>query len=192
MDIIKMLLENGADANTSNNKGETPLHISLRIGRDYTCARKLISMGADATREDKDARTPLHSFFNDAISYFLRLHREYIDADAQDTRGMTMSHWACWTSKSVPEEIAWAFTSSTSTTLDVHGKSFLHFAVERGNIALVQYLLSSPQISEMSASDFEGRTLLHYATASGRAVQMMDTIMRHMRIDVQATDNHGR
>lgn len=59
-DIACFLIENGADHNIRNNKGDTPLHInshldSVRVGK------LLVSKGADIHAVDGRGRTPLHS-----------------------------------------------------------------------------------------------------------------------------------
>ncbi|KAF2789214.1 ankyrin, partial [Melanomma pulvis-pyrius CBS 109.77] len=196
-DLINMLINEGADPNAINNKGETPLHISVRTGRDYETARRLVAHGADICRADKDGRTPLHSFYNDATSQLIRYHGDAIDMYAQDNHGMTVLHWASWTSKSSPQDLTYhpppphPSAHSPFTIKDNSGKSVLHLAVERGNAALIAFLLSTPEADVLALPDHERRSLLHYATASGR-IHLVDFFLERQSGDVHAADAGGR
>jgi ankyrin repeat protein len=59
-DIVKYLLENGADVMSKTSGMETPLHPAAANGH-VEIARHLISNGADPTAPDKDEWTPLHN-----------------------------------------------------------------------------------------------------------------------------------
>lgn len=57
-DIVKLLLENGADVNVVGAHG-TPLHVAARIGHvDF--AENLLAAGADVDSKAAEGRTPLH------------------------------------------------------------------------------------------------------------------------------------
>ena len=68
LDIVKLLLEHGADANHLDGSGETPLHIALQGGLikfasqgDFIeIVRLLLHHGADANHLDGSRKTPLH------------------------------------------------------------------------------------------------------------------------------------
>jgi ankyrin repeat protein len=174
----------------------TPLHTSLRIGKEYECARRLLINGANLHQQDKDGRTPLHSFFNDAISQAIRHNQHDIDLTLQDRRGMTVAHWASWTSQSLPEHVTHQPLKSGQVyspfaVADVHGRYMLHFAAERGNVQLVRYFLSQPQALMMLAPDYEGRNILHYATAS-RRFHLVHALVQGSQLDIEERDHRGR
>jgi len=52
-----VLIENGADINSKNDDGETPLHRSVANGRDE-CVRLLLSHGADMDAKSNSDLTP--------------------------------------------------------------------------------------------------------------------------------------
>jgi ankyrin repeat protein len=60
---MEILVAKGANVNTSNNDGYTPLHWLAGIGRLATGCREvvdfLVSNGADVNATDKDNKTPL-------------------------------------------------------------------------------------------------------------------------------------
>jgi ankyrin repeat protein len=82
--MLRMLLDWGVDPNIRHKKGETPLHIAARAGRDWSPtdservahARILLDYGADVNARDLDAgTTPLHwaELYNrDPLAAFLR------------------------------------------------------------------------------------------------------------------------
>ncbi len=60
VEIIELLLSNGADINSVNNQEKTPLHESIANKQDYA-SKVLIERGADIDRQDGSGKTPLHA-----------------------------------------------------------------------------------------------------------------------------------
>lgn len=59
-EIIRMLLERGADANALDEEGNTPLMDSVLSGPDAEVVRMLLKAGANANQADAGGYTPLH------------------------------------------------------------------------------------------------------------------------------------
>lgn len=59
MDMLKNLVELGADINSVNEKGQTVMHIVAETG-DENMLKFLHSLGADANLMDNEEKTPLH------------------------------------------------------------------------------------------------------------------------------------
>lgn len=57
--LLDLLIENGADINDQDNRGETPLHNASTLGR-YKWAELLIKKGAKVNIKDKKGETPLY------------------------------------------------------------------------------------------------------------------------------------
>jgi ankyrin repeat protein len=55
---VRLLLEYGADPNTQDEYGDTPLHKAASEGR-VEVVELLLVYGADPTVKDEDGRTPL-------------------------------------------------------------------------------------------------------------------------------------
>jgi ankyrin repeat protein len=172
----------------------TPLHVAVQQGNDFECARLLLENGADAFQQDTEGRSALHYFYNEVVRQLLLYYADDIDPWMQDRSGMTVLHWASW-SRSSSRQALTCFPhkggeSSCYGVKDVHGKSMLHYAVQRGNADLIAFFLASPDAATMSMSDFSGKTILHCATESGRP----DTIntMLEVGIDLDVVDNQGR
>ena len=83
--ILRMLLDWGVDPNIRHKKGETPLHVTARSGRDWSPtdservahARILLDYGADINAQDLDTGlTPLQWALNnnrEPLAAFLRI-----------------------------------------------------------------------------------------------------------------------
>ncbi len=59
-DIVKLLLERGADINAADNDKRTPLHEAMSY-KAFEVVRFLVEKGADVNLEDKNGKTPLSS-----------------------------------------------------------------------------------------------------------------------------------
>ena len=58
-EVIKLFLEHGANINSKNKDGETPLHIMAQHRSSYDCLELLIAAGANPDAQDNDGWTPL-------------------------------------------------------------------------------------------------------------------------------------
>ena len=163
----------------------TPLHLAIGPAHSSTLARLLLSHGANLLHQADDGRTPLHTFYNIAVKQLIFTHRENIDTTLQDNDGRTIVHYISCSSRPRCEDISWLPKYQLEST-DRGGCTALHYAVQRGNLPLIQFLLkhlddsedgsdNSKKVEEkghvqstMTQPDYLGRTLLQYATKSSR------------------------
>lgn len=75
MDVVKLLLAHGADVNTKDNTGQTPL-FDAAVRNSTDVAELLLANRADVNATDKDGQTPLHEAVAHSSSMvdFLRQH----------------------------------------------------------------------------------------------------------------------
>ena len=59
-DITEFLLENEADSNAKNNKGETSSHFTFHLG--LNAMKLLLEHGADPHVKNNEGNTPFHEF----------------------------------------------------------------------------------------------------------------------------------
>lgn len=168
------------------------MHLAVREAPDYDISRLLIGNGAEIGSLNRESQTPLHSFYNAISSKLIRSHWDCIDPDLQDFRGMTIAHYTTWTKQSTLADIK-PFLVAQDVFLsakDVYGRTVLHLAAQRGNIALVGSLLQLTDWSVKQVQDNAGRTPLHYATESTR-VRVID-MLKDSGIRADDVDVYGR
>ena len=114
MNIVKLLLKNGADLNISGGaSGRTPLHdlfyskiegsFTITKGKKYfkESAKFLIDQGADVNARDRFGYTPLHLYcskFHLGVQELVKaLLENGADVNARDNYGNTPLHICCFT-----------------------------------------------------------------------------------------------
>ncbi|KAI9769608.1 MAG: hypothetical protein M1839_003610 [Geoglossum umbratile] len=192
LQACKQLLLEGANVNAAGQDGDTPLHVAISRAQSYDIARLLIQNGADPGNCNSGLGTALHTFYNDAVHQTLLYHGEIIENDLIDGRGMTLLHFVTWSSKSTVEAVRRLVErgESADTILRDHeGRSALHFASQRGNTAVVEYLTGLGAHVDVRCRDRHGRTVLHYAVESRRVETISKLAARGA--DVRAKDDRG-
>ena len=168
---MRELLELGADMNTVDDLGRTPLHYAVKQN-NLDVARLLLEQGAWMNVRDKYGATPL----NDAA----RSNQEMAD--------LLISYGA---SKAVllppPFSQEWDEYYSNVNARDRYGAISLHDAAGVGDVVKVHRLLK--QGADPKAYDYHGTTPLHNGMVSGvRDVVML--LLSH-GADVNARDMNG-
>ena len=167
----------------------------LAEGRSHNIAGLLIQHGADFGNRNAEGKTPLHTFFNPVIASIIICYREALsEALTCDNYGMTVVHYISWSSKSGPEHLSLYSLTGQMRFLeeaDHEGRTALHFACQRGNVAILKYLFLHLEIGiEIRRHDKLGRTALHYAVQSKRT-EAIDLIFSR-GADIRAVDAKGR
>ena len=96
LSLIRVLLEVGADANTEDGKGDTPLlnHVESHFTDRFDAAdvvRTLVNAGADPNVQNRIGNTPLHLaiMYGRTLSYIRVLLEVGADANTEDGKGDT-------------------------------------------------------------------------------------------------------
>lgn len=93
---VKLLLEEGANANQRNTAGATPLHMTVTSG-NFEIAKMLIENQANAEAKTKNGQTPLHNAImapepsKEMVTLILD---QWVNVDTQDNMGKTALHLA--------------------------------------------------------------------------------------------------
>ncbi|RYP42658.1 hypothetical protein DL767_000027 [Monosporascus sp. MG133] len=195
VEMVTFLLRQGADVNSKDEEGRTPLHIAVACSGNYDSCRILLEHGADLGNRDADGKTPLHVFFSPIVGVILTSHREAVSEEVAicDASGMTILQYAAWSSKSEPQHLDPYLQKGQAYTCiarDDTGRTLLHFAAQRGNLALLKYLLRLPTNAGLGARDASGQSVLHYAVHSKRT-EAIDLLLAH-GADPHAVDLKGR
>lgn len=103
---VKLLVENGADANLRDKYGRCPLHLACENKESdlhHDCVAYLLGKGADASVQDVHGRTPLHIAAKEGCARCIELLLQHgAIADVRNSAGDTplhlsaqMGHLAC-------------------------------------------------------------------------------------------------
>ena len=105
---------------------------------------------------------------------------------------MTILHYLSCSKTTQPEELHRLVKDNVACLAlkDNRGRSALHAAVTRGNVALIAYFLKQGIPIQSNLRDPEGATLLHYAAYS-RRTETFD-LVAHFYEDLFVEDHHGR
>ncbi len=121
----------------------------------------------------------------------LLAHAYLLDYSVRDGRGKTLLHHLAWSSRTSREtfERVSARSGRINSIVDGEQRSVLHYAAQRGNIAVVGYILAHLGLN-INLKDRVGRTPLHYAIESSRAPMTIGLLLSN-GADFRAQDDKG-
>ena len=106
-EIVKILLDKGANVYAKNNKGNTPLHQACKIKNDhFKTIDILLKYKSDINSKNNVGNTPLHSFFSSMCSVIeskkqqekeiliMLLSHKKVDVNIKNNHGCTPLHYA--------------------------------------------------------------------------------------------------
>lgn len=194
-DIVKLLVENGADVNLANNHSSTPLHIVSQSGNKEIVA-VLLENGADINGTDKEGKTPLIYSLADGRTEFTKFLlskgadknikdnagysaldyatsrglRDTIallagDVEEKDSLGNTPLHQAVWNEEAEVVNELLKVSSTNVNALNDEGESSLILACMRNNLRVAEILINSG--ADLLLRRLDGNTVLHYVSGRG-------------------------
>jgi ankyrin repeat protein len=140
IEVIKMLVEKGADVRVTTRGGKTPLHQASEKGH-VEIAKLLLEKGADAMAADNDGWTPLHWASEKGDIEIVKLLLENgADVMVADNDGWTPLHKA---SGEGHVQIVKLLLEKGADVMvaDNDGWTPLHWASEKGHVEVVKLLL---------------------------------------------------
>ena len=192
VELVRLLIQQGADVNAQDEDGESPLHGAMARSDNYDVARTLIESGADLSSKAVDGKTPFHNIFNDTVGHVL-MRDDFFESMLPDCEAMSVTHYLAWSSKSTPEifQRGQLYDDADLFSADSCGRTCLHFAASRGNMGVLSYLLTRVSSEDIEKKDIQGRTAFHYAAESSRAAGVIDTLVGR-GCSLNAVDDTGR
>ena len=182
---IQSLISNGADVNSKNGDGFTPLHVAAVRNR-RAVVKLLIDHGADVNTKAEDGRTLLHHVAREGHVNIVKLLLDSgSDLSAKDNAKRTPLNCALrWRKYDVAELLVTG--GADVNTKDGTGITPLHYASSSGNGDIIKLLISRG--SDVNAKRTNGETPLHYASRAGHLNASELLIANSADIDAKQED----
>ena len=159
IEVVKYLIEKGADANAKTDVGVTPPDLAAGHNPNMEILKYLVENGADANLKDGRDWTPLHyaALHNSNVEVLEYLIEKGVDVNTRYGRNWTPLLYAAGDNPNM-EILEYLFEKGADVnTVNDKGTSPLHRAAERNrNIDVLKYLLENG--ANLNAKDEEGRT----------------------------------
>ncbi len=138
-EIVELLVAKGADLNTKDNSGKTPLHEAASSG-NQEIVELFVVKGADIQARDSDNRTPLHEAAYNGNQEIVKLFVvKGTDIQARDNSNRTPLHQAAIEGNKEIVELLIAKGANVNAKAN-NDKTPLHYAKEESNLEIVQLL----------------------------------------------------
>ena len=140
LEVVRLLIEKGADATAEDKDKKTPLHFAAANGH-LEVVRLLIEKGADATAEDEDKKTPMHlAAFNGHVEVVRLLIEKGADATAEDKDKKIPLHLAAENGHLEVVRLL-IEKGADATAEDKDKKTPVHLAAFNGHLDIVRLLI---------------------------------------------------
>ena len=184
-DVVQVLIDAGADIETTGDRGRLPLHLASRLGQ-LTTVKMLVKAGADVRAADPRRYTCLiqaaHFGHTDTVRYLVSLPE--VDLDHQQSNNKTSLHAAVLEKHADVVQVLIDAGADIETKND-NGRSPLHLAITSGELATVKMLVEAG--ADVRATDATRETCLTLAAYFGHT----DTV-RYLVCLPEVDLNHGR
>ena len=190
--VVQQLLENGAELESKDNRGRTPL--SWAATRVHEAVVKLLLGRSDvvADSSDKDGRTPLSwaAMSGHEAVVKLLLSRSDVVADSSDQDGRTPLRWAAGNGHEAMVKLLSSRNDVIADSRDKMGRTPLWCAVSRGHEAVVKLLLSRTDVVADSQDEYD-RTPLWCAVMYRRKA-VVEILLSRSDVVADSPDKDGR
>ena len=170
--VVQRLLENGAELESKDRTGSTPLLLAAREGQEAV-VKLLLENGAEPGSKDRSGQTPLsYAAEGGYVSVVkLLLSRNDVAPDFQDNRyGQTPLSWAAENGHEAVVKLLLSRDNVVADSRDKDGRTPLSWAAENGHEAVVKLLLSRDDVVADSPDNSYGQTPLSHAAENGHEV----------------------
>ena len=173
---VKLLIDKGANANQIDNNGDTPLHVAIKSGGDFTVVKVLIER-ANLGIQNKDDQNVLHVAVRyhkvDSINFILNHKQAPALITTTDIDGLTPIHLAVSLGYFDTTEKLLKRPQVTIFGNTIQGKNIIHLAAANSNAILLSLLLDSfNTLHLINEGDNKLCTPLHDAADKGQLKQV--------------------
>ena len=184
-DMVRLMLDKGADVNAKTRFGNTPLHLAP----DREMAEMLLAAGADVNAEAEGGRTPLHKALKsgDDMALVRLLVEKGASWDIYDRVGGTPVQTAAIYGRTEALKLFLEGGGDPARLANENPPTMLDLAAHRGHVGVVGLLLEHG--APVDARDKGGRAPLHWAAWGGQ-VEVAGLLL-DKGADVNTRDSDG-
>ena len=166
--IVRILIEAGANVNIQNKVGDTPLHLATN-NENIHIIRILIEAGADVNKRNNNGILPLDNninkeYSNNNYSILIMLIRAGTDLNSQDNDGYTPLHVATSAIDTYHVEIL-IQAGADKNVQNKNGDTPLHLATRLRNFYAIKKLVEAG--ADMNVQNNNGKTPLQVIDNDG-------------------------
>ncbi|XP_065577154.1 serine/threonine-protein phosphatase 6 regulatory ankyrin repeat subunit C-like [Artemia franciscana] len=184
LEVIKMVLDKGADVNARDIYGESPLHLAASSRCSQTVVECLLKFGADVHIRNSEQLSPLHLAAHCGHTQTVEcLLRSGADVNARDVKDRSPLHLAARHGHTQTAECL-SRCGAEVNARDVKDRSPLHLAARHGHTQTAECL--SRCGAEVNARDVNDKSPLHLAAFCGHT-QTAECLLRS-GADINATE----
>jgi ankyrin repeat protein/superfamily II DNA or RNA helicase len=193
VELVEVLLDEGANPNVKDERGWTPLHYVALSGVEKI-AMLLVSRKAEVNAKDNEGKTPLHyAAENHQTSIVDVLVSAGADPNIKDNLGRTPLHYAVLALQNVKDydtRVIRALLGAAAdpNARDDEGRTPLHYAAALNWLSAIDVLHEHG--ADVNAQDKQGRTPLHIAVMEGNVYAAI--VLLGCKADPNARDAEGR
>ncbi|MDU8943489.1 ankyrin repeat domain-containing protein [Ovoidimarina sediminis] len=180
-ELIKMLLDAGADVSLRDDLGNTALHVAAKYSRSVDVVRELLNAGSDIHARSNTGSTPLLAaasrpggFEENHAEVVILLIAAGADARTKSDLGDTPLYRAASAKDSRVLSAILEAGADVNAVSDWNGEAPLHKAAKYGDLRNIKLLIAAG--ADLNARDESGRTPLDLARSSGRAPAIIDAL----------------
>jgi hypothetical protein len=140
VDVMRVLVQLGADRDAKAAHGGRPLHLAAYNGH-VEAVRALMQLGVDKDAEDADGATALHhAAFDGQVEAIKTLVQLGAAIDAKDKDGETPLHWAAYISQMEALRVLGQLGADVEATA-ANGRTPLNWAAQNGHVEAARALM---------------------------------------------------
>ncbi|KAJ5935976.1 hypothetical protein N7454_005274 [Penicillium verhagenii] len=186
-EVVRLLLEKGAELESNDDSRRTPLLWAARNGHKEV-VRLLLEKGAELESNDDSRRTPLLWAARNGHKAVVRLLLEKgAELDSKDCQGRIPLSWAASNGHEAVVRVLLEKGAELECKNNVGGQTPLSWAASRGHKAVVRLLLEKG--AELESNDASRRTPLSWAAKNGHKAVVR--LLLEKGAELECNDNHN-
>ncbi|XP_042867211.1 serine/threonine-protein phosphatase 6 regulatory ankyrin repeat subunit A-like isoform X3 [Penaeus japonicus] len=175
-DLVRLLVEAGANTDEKNSAGQTALHIAAEEGDEAT-VKFFYSVHVNPNHTDNDDKTPIHIAAERGYTQIVDTLAEKFKASVMDRTkdGSTLVHIASLHGH--PDTVMTFLRKGVPLHMpNKSGARCIHTAAQRGHVGVVNAILNKGEHVDVTTND--GFSALHVAVQSGKPA-MVEALLGH-------------